>query len=65
MKQKEQIPPPKGQGARCHYCGKGGLEWRQTKTGRWRLYGVGAKWPHVCKQYEPAEEETDDEEDEE
>jgi hypothetical protein len=53
--------PPRTRTVTCRYCGAEGLEWRKTKAGRWRLYRPGARWPHVCKQYEPDEPEDEEE----
>ena len=56
--------PPRAGTVTCRFCGQEGLEWRQTKAGRWRLYSPGARWPHVCRKYVPPDEDEDlDEED--
>jgi len=49
-------------GVTCRHCGTSGLEWRQQKNGKWRLYAPGRKFPHACRQYEPVEEREDEDE---
>ena len=64
MKQEQQTTPARSKAVTCRFCGQTGLEWRRTKQGRWRLYPVGRKWPHVCRDYVPPDEDDDDEDEE-
>jgi hypothetical protein len=47
-------------GVTCRHCGTSGLEWRKQKNGRWRLYVPESRFPHVCREYVPDEEEDED-----
>ncbi len=34
----------------CKYCGKGNLNWKQSRKGEWALYTDGGT-KHVCKEF--------------
>jgi len=34
----------------CKYCGKGDLNWKQDRKGKWALYTDGGT-KHVCKEF--------------
>jgi len=55
------VEPNQSTGRRCQHCGVTGLEWRQYKNGRWRLFAPNRTRPHVCPEYEPADDDQDDE----